>query len=141
MSTTRTPRQDLPHAPASMAAEGLAIAAGGAVGASLRYAVAIGTQTAHQHAAWATAAANVLGAFALGVIVARVDLSKSHPLLRPFLAVGVFGSFTTFSALAFDNRLLASQHSEVAALLHLTGSIAAGLIAFAAGASLHGGRR
>jgi CrcB protein len=121
--------------------EAFAIAVGGALGASLRYAVLLGTQSANQHAAWATAGANGLGALLLGMVVARVDSPRAHPLIRPFLVVGVFGSFTTFSALAFDNRTLALQHGELVALLHIAGSILAGLLAFAAGSAIARGRR
>jgi len=121
--------------------EAFAIAAGGALGASLRYAVLLGTQSANQHAAWATAGANLLGALLLGMVVSRVDSPRAHPLIRPFLVVGVFGSFTTFSALAFDNRAIALQAGEVAALLHIAGSILTGLLAFAAGSAIARGSR
>ena len=123
------------------AAEALVIAIGGAIGTSLRFAVALGMQAGHQHSAWATTAANLVGAFLLGVILARAEFTATHPLLRPFLVVGVFGSFTTFSALAFDNRLLATEHGEAVALLHLFGSIAIGIVAFVGGATIAGGRR
>lgn len=126
---------------ASAPAEALVIAIGGALGACLRFAIALGMQAANQHGAWATTAANLIGSFLLGVIVARVGSSTAHPLLRPFLVVGVFGSFTTFSALAFDNRLLAGQHGEAIALLHLVGSIAIGIVAFACGTAIARGRR
>ena len=84
---------------------------------------------------------NLVGAFLLGTVVARGASPSAHPLLRPFLVVGVFGSFTTFSALAFDNRLLAAHNGEAVALLHLVGSIAIGIVAFACGAAIARGRR
>ncbi len=113
--------------------EALAIALGGSVGASLRFAIARGTEVADQDSAWATLIANLIGAFLLGVMVSLVKASEAHPLLSSFLEVGVFGSFTTFSALALDNRTLASQHGEFAALMHMTCSVLAGLLAFALG--------
>ncbi len=97
---------------ASAPAEALAIAIGGALGASLSFAVALGMQAADQHGAWATVVVNLIGAFVLGVIVAGVGSPTAQPLLPAFLVVGVFGSFTTFSALAFDNRLLAAHNGE-----------------------------
>ena len=126
---------------ASLLQEAFAIAAGGALGATLRYAIVLGTQSANQHAAWATAGANLVGALLLGMVVSRVDSARAHPLSRPFLVVGVFGSFTTFSALAFDNRTLAFQQGEIVALLHIAGSIIAGLLAFAAGSAIARGSR
>src|SRR5581483_852601 len=66
-----------------------AIAAGGMLGAAARYGLtrAIGTP-------WATFWINVVGSFVLGALVLVV---VSRPLLRPFLATGVIGAFTTFS--------------------------------------------
>ena len=79
---------------------------------------------------------NPIGAFLLGVIVARIASPSAHPLLRPFLVVGVLGSFTTFSALAFDNRQLATQQGELLAAVHLVGSIATGIVAFTFGTAI-----
>lgn len=116
--------------------EALAIATGGSLGASLRYAMALGVTAADQPIVWATASVNCVGAFLLGVVSAHVDSPSAHPLLRPFFVVGVFGSFTTFSALAFDNRKMAVDHGEVLALVHLGASIGCGLLAFVLGATL-----
>jgi len=60
--------------------------------------------------------------------------------------VGVFGSFTTFSALALDNRGIAIEAGELWAAAHLAGSVLLGLAAFTLGDSIseraHGqGRR
>jgi len=143
MQATPETRESIANATrsASAASVALAIAIGGALGASLRFAVVLGMQAADQHGAWATATANLIGSFLLGVIVARVASPTAHPLLRPFLVVGVFGSFTTFSALAFDNRRLAGHHGEGIGLLHLVGSIAIGIAAFACGTAIARGRR
>ncbi len=111
----------------------LAMASGGAVGACLRYGVVLLVGGLGQPAVWATFAVNGIGAFALGALLGRFDRQRSHPLLRPFWAVGVLGSFTTFSALAFDNRMLADAGGEVLAAMHLSISIGWGLLAFAAG--------
>jgi CrcB protein len=139
--TTQEPHANPTASEAPIAYEAFAIAMGGALGASLRYAVLLGTESANQHAAWATAGANLFGALLLGMVVSRVDSPRAHPLIRPFLVVGVFGSFTTFSALAFDNRTLALQHGEFVALLHIAASIFAGLLAFVAGSAIARGPR
>jgi CrcB protein len=113
--------------------EAIAIASGGALGACLRHGISLVIQAGDQHLVWSTTAVNFIGAFLLGLIVARVDSAGRHPLLRPFLVVGVFGSFTTFSALALDNRALAGDHGEGFALVHLGGSVLLGLLAFGVG--------
>jgi CrcB protein len=114
-------------------AEIAVIALGGAIGASLRFAIALGIQATGLHATLAVGSANVIGSFMLGLIVGHLDSGNAHPLLRPFLAIGVFGSFTTFSALALDNRRLATEAGEFWAALHLGASIVIGVLAFSLG--------
>jgi len=114
-------------------AELTVIALGGAIGASLRFAIALMIGMADLHAALAAGSANVIGSFLLGLLVGHLESGKAHPLLRPFLTVGVFGSFTTFSALALDNREIALEAGEVLAAAQLLGSVVLGLAAFALG--------
>jgi CrcB protein len=115
-----------------------AIALGGAIGACMRFGVSVAVAAAELHAALGAGIANIVGSFLLGVLVGHLDSGRAHPLLRPFLTVGVFGSFTTFSALALDNRGLASEGGEGLALAHLIGTIVVGLAAFAFGNVLDG---
>jgi CrcB protein len=122
--------------PPPFGAEMVVIAFGGAIGACLRFAISLAIGTIHLHAALAAGSANVIGSFLLGLIVGHLETGKAHPLLRPFLTVGVFGSFTTFSALALDNRGIAIEAGEVLAAAHLAGSILLGLAAFALGDSI-----
>ena len=122
--------------PPPFGAEMGVIALGGAIGACLRFAISLMVGTAHLHGALAAGSANIIGSFLLGLIVGHLETGKAHPLLRPFLTVGVFGSFTTFSALALDNRGIAIEAGEVLAAAHLAGSILVGLAAFALGDSI-----
>ena len=121
---------------APFGAELAAIALGGAIGACLRFAISLAIGTTQLHSALAVGTANIIGSFLLGLIVGHLESGKAHPLLRPFLTVGVFGSFTTFSALALDNRGIAVEAGEVLAAAHLAGSIVLGLAAFALGDSI-----
>jgi CrcB protein len=76
---------------------------------------------------WATFATNVLGCFAIGVLLARIT-PRSHPLLRPFLGTGILGGFTTFSTFAVETeRLLHVQ--MVVAIAYYFCTIAAALLA------------
>jgi CrcB protein len=72
----------------------LAVAAGGVVGTGLRLLV-----DALSPLPWATLAVNVVGAFALGLLVARV-WPRVPAWTRAGLGAGLLGSFTTFSAVA-----------------------------------------
>ncbi len=101
----------------------LSVALGGAVGAAARYLV--GSQIGPWLGAgfpWATLTVNIVGSFILGVFVAlsAIVWSPSAPL-RAFVAVGVLGGFTTFSAFSLEVVLLAERDRlETAALYALT---------------------
>ncbi len=53
---------------------------------------------------WAIFWVNVLGCALIGVLMVLVGEGgrRAHPLVRPFLGVGVLGGFTTFSTYALD---------------------------------------
>lgn len=81
------------------------VALGGAIGAVLRYALVMAT------AQWTRPflgifLINALGSFLIG-LVAAVYASKDP--MRMVLAIGVLGSFTTFSTFALDNLQLWRQ--------------------------------
>ena len=108
----------------------LLVAAGGAVGAVLRYAV--DTAAPDSLLPWPTLAINVVGAFALGLLPALAVVRRSR---RVALAVGpgLLGGFTTVSAWAGQVRQLAdSGHVDLAGL-YLVLTLAAGLGAAALG--------
>jgi CrcB protein len=103
------------------------IALGGVVGSLARY----GLAEAFPHDAgsfpWATFATNVLGCFAIGVLLAALT-PLSHPLFRPFLGTGILGGFTTFSTFAVDTDRLLPDH-VIVALLYFFGTLAAAMVA------------
>ena len=82
-----------------------AVGAGGTVGSLGRWLVAL----AAGGAVWGTLLINVTGAVALGLLVARLDVGDHHPLLRPFLAVGLLGGWTTYSTFALDAHALGGE--------------------------------
>ncbi len=122
--------------PPSFGLELAAIALGGMIGAYLRFVLSVVIRTTPLPDAFAATAANVVGSFCLGLVVGHLESGKAHPLLGPFLTVGVFGSFTTFSALALDNRGIAIEAGEVLAAAHLAASLLFGLAAFALGGAI-----
>lgn len=66
---------------------------------------------------WPTLLVNLVGAFAMGVVMGAVAVwGRRRPLLRPFLGVGVLGGFTTMSACALGMVLLAAAGSPALAL-------------------------
>lgn len=109
------------------------IALGGALGSLGRW----GLATALPHPAtsfpWATFITNVTGCLALGGLMVLTEVWPPSRYLRPFLAIGVLGGYTTFSAYMLDTRtLLVTGHAATAGA-YLAGSLAAGLAAVWAG--------
>ena len=103
----------------------LAIAAGGALGAVLRHFLNSGF--AHIFGTgfpWGILTANVLGSFAMGVLITWFALAGEAPqAMRAFLTVGMLGAFTTFSTFSLDAVLLFERGEVVAAGLYVGGSV------------------
>lgn len=108
----------------------LAVAAGGALGATARYAVDVLASESGIAAPWATLVINVVGCALMGLLVAYVLAHPArHPLWRPFLGIGVLGGFTTFSAFAADAVLLADAGNVVASAAYVIATLVCGLLA------------
>jgi CrcB protein len=86
---------------------------------------------------WATFMVNIVGAFALGYIVATLREGTSLSLYRrPFLATGLCGGLTTFSTLQVELvRMLVDGHVGLAAV-YAVASIGLGFPSVALGAAL-----
>ncbi|WP_433800573.1 fluoride efflux transporter CrcB [Actinomycetospora sp. CA-084318] len=89
-----------------------AVALGGAIGALARWGLGLAFPTPHGAFPTTTLVINVVGCLLMGVLVVHVaEVRTAHPLVRPFLGVGVLGGFTTFSTFAVDaQQLLAAGH-------------------------------
>lgn len=91
----------------------LAIAAGGAIGALLRYWTSIAVHGRLGMAfPYGTLAVNVLGSLLMGFLyIWLIDRMAAGPALRAFLLVGVLGAFTTFSSFSMETlNLLEAGH-------------------------------
>ena len=115
-----------------------AIAAGGALGAVGRYLV-VG-QVAHWFGhgfPYGTLAVNVLGSFAMGLVVELSALVWSpSPELRAFLAVGFLGAFTTFSTFSMETVLLYDRGAFAACAAYIVTSVLLSVAAFFAALQL-----
>lgn len=82
----------------------LLVALGGAIGAALRHLTNIGAIRLMGHGyPWGTLAVNVIGSFLMGLIVELVARRfGASQELRLFLATGILGGYTTFSAFSLD---------------------------------------
>jgi len=101
------------------------VAAGGAVGASLRFLWGVG---AYRLAGGPTAfpiaimGANILGSFLMGVfVVYAAERSMTH--FGPFVMTGLLGGFTTFSAFSLETVTLIERGDLMHAMLYMALSV------------------
>jgi CrcB protein len=110
------------------------VSLGGAIGATLRYGIGVWWPTQPGHVPWSTFAINVMGCFAIGILMILItEVWVAHRLLRPFLGVGVLGGFTTFSTYSLEVRRLLQSGATVEALGYLGGTVVAALVAVVLG--------
>lgn len=82
----------------------LLIAAGGALGALLRYTVSgLALKMLGTGFPWGTFCANLLGCFFIGLFWALSDRVAFNPRVNPFLFIGLLGAFTTFSTYGLES--------------------------------------
>ena len=110
------------------------IAAGGMVGASVRHLAEVTWPAADGGVPWATLAVNVAGCLLIGVLmVLVVEVGGAHPLVRPFLGVGVLGGFTTFSTYTGEVVVLLADAHPLRAVGYLVGTVVLALAAVTLG--------
>lgn len=113
----------------------LAVIVGGLVGTGLRLGIDALLPHTDDQFPWSTLVINLVGAFALGALVAKV-WPLAPDWMRAGLGVGLLGSFTTFSAIAVSLVALADAGEWVSALVYLVITMAGGLTAAWAGIAL-----
>lgn len=112
-----------------------AIALGGAFGAPARYGIGRLVHVEPNGFPWATFWTNLSGSFALGLILILV-LERFAPTrwyIRPFLATGFLGAYTTFSTFAVETDMLVKNGHAGTAGAYATASLLAGFAAVWAG--------
>ncbi len=83
---------------------------------------------------WATLLVNLTGCLLVGVLTGVLANRSPEPAwARPFLAVGVLGGFTTFSAFAVEVVGLGDAGALLPAAGYVLASVVGGVLAVAAG--------
>ncbi|MBN9262991.1 fluoride efflux transporter CrcB [Hyphomicrobium sp. CS1BSMeth3] len=86
---------------------------------------------------WATFTVNILGSLLMGALVeALMSFSSGADTWRVFLATGILGGFTTFSAFSLDIWVLYERGQHIALALYLTLSVILSVGALVSGMAL-----
>lgn len=101
-----------------------AVAAGGAVGSVVRFALKEWLSRPGDPFPWPTFLANGIGSFVLGVVLIAC---RDRPTLVHLLGVGFCGGFTTFSTFGVETIQLLQQNRFGLAMTYVVASVMAGV--------------
>ena len=112
--------------------------AGGAIGTAARHLVNVGFgRWLGAGFPWSTLFVNVVGGLLMGALIEALALRFDGSIeLRTFLATGILGGFTTFSAFSMDVVLLMQRGETATAALYIGASVVLSILALLAGLSL-----
>ncbi len=115
----------------------LAIGMGSAFGGMLRYVMAEHIQQKFQSVLpFGTFFVNVLGCFLIGIVFGLFERGHLAQEWRLFLATGMLGGFTTFSAFSMESVNMLRDGQYLSVLIYITASVFFGLFATFAGWSV-----
>jgi fluoride exporter len=111
---------------------------GGAIGAGGRYLVNVACARCMASGfPWATLIVNVVGSVLMGLVVEAVTRRLGGSAeWRTFLATGILGGFTTFSAFSLDAANLMNRGDNALALAYVLGSVVLSILGLYAGLAL-----
>ena len=100
------------------------IAAGGAIGASLRYLSSISIKFIYPNFFFGTLFVNVLGSFIIGFLMNYLE-NRNIPenFIHYFIIIGLLGSYTTFSAFSFEVIDLLDNRKILISLIYILLSV------------------
>jgi CrcB protein len=98
---------------------------GAGIGGAIRHAMNIWVaRFLGTHFPWHTFFVNILGSLVMGAVAGYFALrGHANGHLRLFLATGILGGFTTFSAYSLDAVLLWQRHEQLLSALYVGGSV------------------
>ena len=110
------------------------VAVGGMLGATARFKLSEILPTRAGHFPWATFWTNLSGSFLLGfLLIVLLERFPPTRYVRPFLATGILGAYTTMSTYAVETALLVKDGHAATGVLYALGSLAAGVFLAYAG--------
>ncbi len=113
----------------------LLVALGGAIGAGLRHLAGMAAMRLFGTGfPWGTLFVNAFGSLAMGILIAVLARRSATPSeVRLFLATGLLGGFTTFSAFSLDVAVLWERGEATAAFGYIAASVFVSILALFAG--------
>lgn len=111
------------------------VALGGAIGAALRHLAGLAAiRLLGTGFPWGTMFVNVAGSLAMGILIAVLARRSGTPSeVRLFLATGILGGFTTFSAFSLDVAVLWERGETASAFGYVVASVIVSITALFAG--------
>ncbi|MCF6212758.1 MAG: fluoride efflux transporter CrcB [Flavobacteriaceae bacterium] len=110
---------------------------GSFIGGTLRYLIAQMVQSKFLSAfPFGTLTVNIIGCFVIGIVFGMSEKFNLSPEWRLFLATGICGGFTTFSAFSLETMQLLRDGQILYGLLYVAASILVGLLAVYLGMTL-----
>lgn len=111
-----------------MLRQALWIGLGGFAGANARWLVGAWVTTRlGALLPYGTLVVNVTGCLLLGFLVGAIESRVVQPGLRPALAIGFLGAYTTFSTFGYETVLLLEDGSVLLAVVYVVASVLFGL--------------
>ena len=110
----------------------LLVAVGGAIGAGIRHLFNLGAlRLVGPNFPWGTMVINIIGSFVMGAFIATLSrrYGGASSELRLFVATGILGGFTTFSAFSLDFATLWERGAALTALGYALASVVGAILA------------
>ncbi len=113
----------------------LLVGTGGAAGAAARYLMAVGLQRWSTGFPWNTLLVNVVGCFAIGILMGW-GFSSKPSRIQLGLGTGFLGALTTMSAFSLETMTMADRGERGLAAIYVLATVGSSLLAVVAGAML-----
>ncbi|MER8372512.1 fluoride efflux transporter CrcB [Mesorhizobium sp. M1396] len=108
----------------------LLVVVGGGIGAGIRHLTSMGAlRLVGPNYPWGTMVINIVGSFAMGLFIAILARRGGSNELRLFVATGILGGFTTFSAFSLDFATLWERGVTLPAFGYALASVIGAIIA------------
>lgn len=114
------------------------VAAGGALGASLRFISSSFFNLFYPNLPIGTFFINVLGSFIVGLLINTLEIRNySEIFIKYFLIIGVLGSYTTFSAFSYEVIELYNNKKFLLSIIYILASVFSCIVAAYAGYTIN----